>query len=272
MKAALLTTTLVATLVGAAIASGASAGRGTVLVIGDSLEVGTAPYLRRELSGVAVRVDARTSRPSGEGVRVLRNRLRSDDAVAVFDLGVNDGLSQPEVLARDLSAVRELAGDRCLVVATLSRPPQNGVSIVGLNAVIHRFVSETPGAQLVDWRASAASHPELVGPDGVHSTPAGYAFRARLVAEAVEACLTSGPAPPRAEPRTPRSRSPRAGSEEPGGGAPLFDIGLSDLRRLTPYDAVLTYLRGAARLLASVGQDVRYAVGGASPEPVLGAP
>ena len=47
----------------------------SVLVVGDSLEVGTGPHLRRELPGVSVTADARIGRPSGEGVQVLGDRL-----------------------------------------------------------------------------------------------------------------------------------------------------------------------------------------------------
>lgn len=44
-------------------------------MIGDSLEVGTGPYLRQELRGVApLTVDARNGRPSPEGVEGLRSR------------------------------------------------------------------------------------------------------------------------------------------------------------------------------------------------------
>ncbi len=49
---------------------------GGVLVIGDSLEVGTGPYLRQELRGVApVTVDARTGRPDLTGRRLGLGRL-----------------------------------------------------------------------------------------------------------------------------------------------------------------------------------------------------
>jgi hypothetical protein len=59
-----------------------------VLVIGDSLEVGSGPYVRQQLTGTPVSVDARTGRPSSEGVAVLRQRLTPADRVVVFDLGV----------------------------------------------------------------------------------------------------------------------------------------------------------------------------------------
>src|SRR5437764_6059498 len=84
----------------------AAARVGGVLVVGDSLEVGTGPYLRRELAGIPLTIDARTSRPSPEGVRVLRARLRPGDQIVVFDMGTNDDPSNPGQLASDLAAAR----------------------------------------------------------------------------------------------------------------------------------------------------------------------
>ena len=251
-------------------ATPARAASGGVLVIGDSLEVGTAPYLRQELKGIAVAVDARTSRPSLEGVAVLRLRLRPSHRVVVFDLGTNDDLADPARLASDLTAVRRLAGKRCLVVATVSRPSLGRSTVAGLNEVVRQFVSQTPGAQLADWRAAVASHPDLVAPDGVHATPAGYELRGRLVAEAVQACLPSKAPRGATHRRSPRSK-PRTNSREPPQSV-LPDVDWSDLVRLTPYGALATYLRGAARLLASTGRDLLAALRPPSREPVLGAP
>src|SRR4051794_14622346 len=155
-------------------ATPARAASGGVLVVGDSLEVGTGPYLERELAGTPVAIDARTSRPSPVGVSVLRTRLRPSHRVVVFDLGVNDDPAQPQLLAHDLETVRGLVGDRCLVVATLTRPPYRGVPVTGLNRVVRDFVAGAPNARLADWHAFAESRPGLLR-DGTHPSPQGYA-------------------------------------------------------------------------------------------------
>jgi lysophospholipase L1-like esterase len=166
--------------------------QGGVLVVGDSLEVGTSPYLQGLLGGIPLTVDAQTSRPSSTGVAILRSRLQSGDRVVVFDLGTNDDPAQPQALAADLAAVRGIAGERCVVVATLNRPPYNGVSIDGLNQVVRGFAAGSPPAQLVDWRGAALSQPGLLGPDGVHATPSGYSMRAELIARGVLDCFAAG--------------------------------------------------------------------------------
>jgi hypothetical protein len=171
------------------LAAPAAAAPQQVLYVGDSLGVGTTPGFARELGADArVHGDSRIGRPSPEGLRVLGQTLTAADDIVVFDLGSNDDLAQPALLARDLAGARHVTGDRCLIVATLNRPPFNGVSVDGLNQAILAFASASPNVQLVDWNALAESEPGVLGPDGVHPTPQGYALRAQLFAEAVAAC------------------------------------------------------------------------------------
>lgn len=164
-----------------------------VLYVGDSLGVGTAPELRARLGGVSVDVDAKTSRPSSAGLELLAPLLEPGHEVVVFDLGTNDDPGAPGALAANLAAARELAGDRCLVVATLNRPPLNGVPVDGLNRAIAAFSARDPGTRLVDWHAAAAADPGLLT-DGVHADPAGYERRGELFANAVSSCLAAAPA------------------------------------------------------------------------------
>ena len=67
----------------------------SVLVVGDSLQVGTGPYLERDLRAASVEIDSRQSRGSPDGLASLRSRLRPDHTVVVFDLGTNDDPRQP---------------------------------------------------------------------------------------------------------------------------------------------------------------------------------
>jgi lysophospholipase L1-like esterase len=174
-----------------ALAAPAADAAGGVLVVGDSLEVGTSPYLGGQVQGVPLTVDAQTSRPSSTGVEILRSKLTSSDSVVVFDLGTNDDPAQPQALASDLASVRAIAGGRCVVVATLNRPPYNGVSIDGLNQALRNFAAGSAPAQLVDWHAAALANPGLLGSDGVHATSSGYATRAQLIAQGIQRCLSS---------------------------------------------------------------------------------
>jgi hypothetical protein len=118
-------------------------------------------------------------------VRVLARRLRPEHEVVVFPLGTND--LSADVFAANLAAVGQLAGGRCLVLATIARPPLRGAPAGSLN----RVIAAQESAQVADWRSAAAA-PGVLGRDRVHATVQGYALRASLLAEAVQACLAGG--------------------------------------------------------------------------------
>jgi hypothetical protein len=191
---------------------------------------------------------------------VLGAQLAPSDRVIVFPLGTNDHPSNAGGLAANLAAVRELAGDRCVVVATLSRPPVGGVSVAGLNRVVEGFAEQT-GAQVADWRTVVASIPSLLVRDRVHATGEGYGVRATLIAEAVQGCLTGAAAAGAGATGLPAPRDPNARPPEPE-------------RRLllrTP-SALAELARAALDPILGALQAARTAATKAGPEPVLGAP
>lgn len=254
MRRALLLAAVAAVLGPAADAATAA----DVLVVGDSLEVGTGPHLERELADRKVEVDARTGRPSDEGLRVLRSRLRPGHRVVVFDLGTNDDPSRPAVLQASLSGALALAGDRCLVISTLRRPPLNGVPVDRMNAVVEGVAAGAPTVQLVDWRRATAEDPGLVAPDGVHATPAGYPQRAKLVAAAVRAC-DAEPAPRRPAPMRRRKRPP----PEPQ---------RLDLSRFAPVTLLGALIEAAAGRVSAAVEAAAAILLPEPPEPELGSP
>jgi lysophospholipase L1-like esterase len=241
----------------AAAAVAAAPASASVLVVGDSLEVGSAPYLRSALPGV--RVDAEVGRTSGEGVRVLAARLDPSDDVVVFPLGTNDSPSSPDALAADLDAAAGLAGSRCMVVATIARPPVRGVSVAGLNRVVRAFAART-GAQVADWRTAVGAFPSLVGRDGVHAVGDGYALRASLIAEAVDACAAGGGAGAGAS-GIPAPRNPNA--------APPAEVAL--LPTASALNALVSVVGRAVAPVGAALSAARTAATEEGPEPVLGA-
>ena len=240
-----------------ALGPGAGAAVGAdVLVVGDSLEVGTGPHLKRELADREVEVDARTGRPSPEGLQTLRSLLRPDHRVIVFDLGTNDDPSRPAVLRSSLGGALSLAGDRCLVISTLRRPPLNGVPVDAMNAEIERL-RPVPNVIVVDWQGFTEERPSLIRPDGVHATPEGYVERASLVANyGVRLCgdLKKIKPPPRRKAPRPRPRRP------------------AQPQRLNlDLDVVGALIGGVTRLVNDAGAAAMTAILGPPPEPVLGA-
>ncbi|HVI37926.1 MAG TPA: GDSL-type esterase/lipase family protein, partial [Gaiellales bacterium] len=206
---------------GLALAAPACAAPGRVLYVGDSLGVGTTPGLARELGSTAqIEGDSRIGRPSSEGLRVLGQRVTPADDIVIFDVGTNDDPANPRGLAVDLAGARRATGNACLIVATLNRPPLNGVSVDGLNQAVLAFASAARNVQLVDWNAIVASQPDLLGPDHVHPTPQGYALRAQLFAEAVAECATPS-APDELTPNPAPARPPR---HKPGRSRPAIKV------------------------------------------------
>lgn len=193
-----------------------------ILVVGDSLEVGTAPNLGGMLPGASITSDAAESRSSSAVLDALAENFDPGFDVVVFDAGTNDDPANPGLLASNLEQAASLIGDRCMVIATVNRPPYNGVTVDGINDVVRAFAASRPNTQVADWRSAALANPGLLYSDAIHPTPDGYQLRAQLIAGAIASCGTSlppgagepetesPPPPPEPPPLTPAERRARA--------------------------------------------------------------
>lgn len=161
----------------------------TVYVDGDSLAVGTGWYLPAFLHGWTVRSTTAVSRHVSQGVAAIEAAGRSLERVVVVDLGTND---DPSAVGRFRSSVREVvraAGpSRCVIWATINRPPYDGVSYDGYNRALASLDAAYRSLHVFDWAAMARAHPGWFGPDGVHPTNAGYRARAAALARLIRSC------------------------------------------------------------------------------------
>jgi hypothetical protein len=263
----------VATLL-AVLAPNASA---AVLVVGDSLGVGTDGPLRAALPEAEIQSDNEIGRPSVAGVSVLSELLGPEHDTVVFDLGTNDGNASVGVTAGSLTAARQLTDDRCLVVATLNRPPLAGIPIDGQNSMIRNFAASTPNVVLVEWNDAAAGTPGVLQADGVHATSAGYAYRGALFADAIRSCLTGGRggdvAPPpdgRQASSTDRPASVRRASRP--SGPSLQDRAAAALGdRLSADGGPMNVARHGAALFSAATTSLGEVLTPRGPEPILGA-
>jgi hypothetical protein len=165
------------------------AGSGGALVVGDSLEVLTSPYLQKYLPGVHLTINAVGGYSSLQIFDLFKESYDPSQSVIVFDAGTNDNPAYPQILASRLEAVASIIGDRCMVVPTIHGLIVNGINSDGKNRVVRDFAVSRPGTQVPDWAHVAATHPELLQPDHLHPTPEGADARARLIAQGVKACL-----------------------------------------------------------------------------------
>lgn len=175
-----------------------------VLVVGDSLQELTSPYLSRYLPGVRLTVNAVGGYNSFQIFDLFQESYDPSVDVVVFDAGTNDNPSYPEILAGNLEQVAEIVGDRCMVVPTIHGLHPGGVDDSGKNRVVAEFAASRPGTQVPDWQRAVFTHPELMQADNLHPSEEGADYRAQLIAQGVEGCLAYGQAqataPP--EPRT----------------------------------------------------------------------
>jgi hypothetical protein len=148
---------------------------GPILYVGDSLGVGTSPYLRSAMGAESLQVDSEVGRTSTEGLSVLRARLRPRHEVVIFDLGTNDW--SPQTLAKNLIMARKLAGSRLMLTFTMNKP-----GAAPFNRVVRAFAHSADGVVLVPWHLLAARK-HLLGGDGIHASAWGYWRRAELTAD-----------------------------------------------------------------------------------------
>lgn len=156
-----------------------------MLVIGDSLAVGTERYLGEMLPGYDVRWDVRSGRTTPEGLQRLRGDLRHvRPQTVVVSLGTNDG-SDPGRFERRIGRVlAAVPADACVVWASVFRPARKG-RFTALNRVLDRVADRDPRVSIVEWDDVVRSGAVLL-PDGLHPDDAGYQYRSNLFAGAVK--------------------------------------------------------------------------------------
>lgn len=169
--------------------SAQASGSGGVLVVGDSLEELTSPYLKQYLPGVPLTVNAVGGSNSFQIFDLFQESYDPSQSVIVFDAGTNDNPAYPQILAGNLAKVAAAVGDRCMVVPTIHGLTVNGIDNAGKNRVVGEFAASRPGTQVPDWATAEETHPELMQADDLHPIAAGAELRARLIARGIKACL-----------------------------------------------------------------------------------
>jgi len=182
---------VVACAAGSALAGTTRSALRTLYVDGDSLSVGTGWYLSTFLPGWTLRGTVAVSRHAYQGAEAVEARAREGllEHVVVVDLGTNDDPSAVSAFKGYVLGVLRAAGpSRCVIWSTINRPPYNGVSYDGYNAVLLSLDKRYKNLHVFDWAKLARSHPEWFGPDGVHPTNAGYHARASGLAWLIKRC------------------------------------------------------------------------------------
>jgi hypothetical protein len=161
----------------------------SLLVVGDSLAVGTRPYIHRHLHGWRIHQHATISMHAPEGPHIMRAYGRHLPRVIFVSLGTND---DPRAVGSFVHQVRKalrIAGPRrCVVWSSIVRPPVAGTSYHHLNRALARLDRKRPRLVMFRWARLAHRHRYWFGSDGVHPNATGYKVRARHMARAIRTC------------------------------------------------------------------------------------
>ncbi|MGV1048652.1 MAG: hypothetical protein ACOYD4_09050 [Solirubrobacterales bacterium] len=170
-------------------AAGATPPRADVLVVGDSLEELTSPYLPNYLPGVKLTVNAVGGTNTFEILDLFEESYDPAQNVIVFDGGTNDNPNYPQILEENLGKVAATVGDRCMVVPTIHGYTVEGADNHGKNSVVHRFAASRPGTQTPDYASLVNHDPGLLQSDNLHPTEEGAERRAELIAQGILGCI-----------------------------------------------------------------------------------
>jgi len=159
-----------------------------VFIVGDSLTVGSAPYLRRKLGPEvrSVTVDAQVGRFTGPGISKLKTKRAKKSQIWVVALGTNDSPSKSQT-RKNVKEVMRHAGNRSVIWVNVVRPGGYG----GVNRILSKADNARDNLSVLDWAAVIRSKSSLLTGDRVHLTSYGYKIRAKLTKRAVLALRTT---------------------------------------------------------------------------------
>ena len=157
-----------------------------VLDLGDSLSVGTAPYLRTRLRGYRIDRIHDVGLHAYDAAAIVARSRGALPPILVVSAGTNDDPRIVSTFIRAVSRILASSGPRrCVIWPTIVRPPAAGATYDGLNRALARAAARHPNLVLVDWVRMVGRHPRWLSNDGVHVTSAGYRARASAIATAV---------------------------------------------------------------------------------------
>jgi murein DD-endopeptidase MepM/ murein hydrolase activator NlpD len=143
---------------------------GKVLYVGDSLGVGTTPYLEKLTSGNKLTTKVEVGKNSLTAAHEVESLIKTATfTYVVFDAGTND--ANAAALSASLDIVKAVAKGLPILVPTVNGPDKKNK-----NTMLRNY----PGIILVDWAKNGQ-----VGSDGIHADAAGYKKRAELVYSAL---------------------------------------------------------------------------------------
>jgi len=173
-------------------AGGAHADPAQVLVVGDSIAVGTRAFLPEMLTDREVIYDTVAGRTTPQGLRALRFELtRVTPHTIVINLGTNDGSHAGVFANRIRRTLDALEVETCVVWPTISRARRKG-DYRGLNRVLRAAARRDGRLVVIPWDRMVAKGTVAL-PDGVHPDAYGYRYLSHVTAAAIQRGCDAGP-------------------------------------------------------------------------------
>jgi hypothetical protein len=148
-------------------------------VIGDSLTVGAKAFWNAVLPPVAtvVSLDARSGRPTVEGLRILQGSPLEPGETLVFVLGTNDSNRYESFKALIDEVMAEAGPVNTVVWPTVWRKGP----ITEVNRALWDAAKRYQNLHVIEWTAELSAHPEYIDHDNTHYFKVGYEAMVRFV-------------------------------------------------------------------------------------------
>ena len=165
-----------------------------LFVYGDSMAVGTEPFMPEALPDWRVKQDVVVDRHLPGTARVLREKGERLAPVVHISMGTVDDPERPGRFRRGVRRTLRAAGpERCVVWPNIWRPVWLDQKLINgwdpLNDVLTQEAERRSNLLIVDWVAMVKRHWDWLSTyDGTHVSEAGNRARARAVARASEEC------------------------------------------------------------------------------------
>jgi len=175
-------------------ASAAAALPHRLFVYGDSLAVGTEPFLPDALPDWRVTQDVEVDRHLPGTVRALKDRGEHLAPVVHISLGTVEDPKRRAHFRRGVRRILRATGpERCVVWANIYRPViQDGQELNGwqpLNEILDDEAGRRSNLVILDWATMVEHHLNWRSSyDATHVSERGYKARARAVARATNEC------------------------------------------------------------------------------------
>ena len=141
--------------------------KAVILAIGDSVMVGAAAELLRQMPGLML--DAKVGRQLGDALQLLDGTYKSQvDGIVLIHLGNNGPLSQQQIDKLNSS----LKNSQKIVLVNL-KLPRNYEST---NNRLLEEAAKQSGAELINWRSVGLADTGIFASDGLHLTAKGVSL------------------------------------------------------------------------------------------------